>query len=71
MHYVVKAISPNGTVAWLACGDSGGGPSLTIREKAQVFPSVYEAGKALSKLPVALGLVFYFEQSDGESATNR
>jgi hypothetical protein len=71
MPYVVKVLSANGTAAWLDCGDSSGIRSISIREKAAIFPSLYEAGKAISRMPPAssAGLLFYIEesQSDGES----
>jgi hypothetical protein len=67
MPYVVKAVSTDGTVAWLHCADSTDIPSLSIRETAEIYPSVYEAGKALAKMPFAHELVFYIEEIDGEA----
>jgi hypothetical protein len=70
MPYVVKTIFTNGTAAWLHTPDPGGIRSASIRENAEIFPSLSDAGKAIAKMPVSFtnaSPVFYIEDSDGNS----
>jgi hypothetical protein len=39
MPYVVKAVSTGGIVAWLRAPDSSGIRWVSVRDKAEVFPS--------------------------------
>jgi hypothetical protein len=66
MPYVVKADSARGAT-WLLPPSSHGVRSISIRENADIFPSVEEAEAAIAKMPpafAAAGIFFSVEEAD-------